>query len=765
MTLPLDSFRTMIESMPQLVWSCRGDGPCDYLGAQWVEYTGIPAAEQLGYAWLDQIHADDRAATEASWAAAVARQSPADFDFRIRRHDGVYRWFKTRATPELAADGTISRWYGTNTDVQELRDTEAALAALNADLEQRVQEGTSAALAAAEKMRQMAAQLEAAQQITKTGSWSFDLDANHVVWSAELFRILGLPVTDAAPPLESHHKLYIERDWSRLSAAISRAVECAEPYELELQLAGAPGQERYVIARGNAESDASGVIRRLYGTLQDVTELAQIRRDRDRAAERMSIATSAAGIGVWEWIVTSDQHIWDARMCDLYGVARDQKITYHDWERCIHADDRASTSAAVSAAMNGDGDLLWTFRLAVPGRNTRHVRTSARIVRDPSGKPLRLVGVNWDVTSEVVAATLQEEGTAQLKDFIRHAPAAIAMLDTDVCYIEASDRWMTDYGLERDEVIGRCHYDVFPHLPERWKVIHQRVLAGEVHRHDGDPFPQPDGSVTWLQWEARPFYDASHALGGMLFFTRDVTEGMQLQIALQSQTDELARSNKDLQQFAYAASHDLQEPLRAVSGCSQILRQRYHGKLDSQADELIGHMVSGTERMRSLIDDLLAYSRVGTQGADLVELSLAEAMEEARRNLELAATEAQAEIAIGTLPSLRADRRQMVQLLQNLLANAIKYSGAAPPKAEIRSWRHGDAWVIAVRDHGIGIPEDARERIFEIFQRLHTRDEYPGTGVGLALCRRIVERHGGRIWVEPVTGTGAEFRFTLPGRI
>ena len=762
MTFTLDRYQALVDAMPQLLWSTRGDGPCDYLSAQWVAYTGIPEDEQLGYRWLEQIHPDDQAATASGWAAAVALRGPADLDFRIRRYDGVYRWFKTRATPELSPDGTIVRWYGTNTDVQELRDAQAALAALNADLELRVRQGTEAALAAAEKTRQMAAQLETAQQITHTGSWSLELDDNRVVWSAELFRIFRLPVSDTPPPFETHHTLFTERDWATLSVAITRAAEHGEPWELELQLATSGEQARVVVGRGHAERDDAGVIRRLYGTLQDVTELATARRERDRAAERMSIATSAAGIGVWEWVVATGQLIWDARMYALYGVPAGRPVVFDDWANAIHPDDRAATDAFVAEAMSRGDDMDFTFRLMTRGRNVRHLRTNAKIFRDQSGAPRRLVGVNWDVSAEVMAAKLQEESTAQLKEFIRHAPAAIAMLDENVCYVEASDRWMTDYGLQRAAVIGRCHYDVFPNIPERWKAIHQRVLTGEVHRHDGDPFPQPDGSTTWLQWEARPWYDANQTMSGMLFFTRDITESMQMQLALRSQTDELARSNKDLQQFAYAASHDLQEPLRAVSGCAQILKQRYQGKLDSPADELIGHMVGGAERMRSLIDDLLAYSRVGTQGAELTEVRLDEPLAEARRSLLVSEAETQADVTAGPLPTLQVDRRYMVQLFQNLLSNAIKYAGSSPPQIDIRSWRENGAWVIAVRDQGIGIPEDARERIFEIFQRLHTRDEYPGTGVGLALCRRIVERHQGRIWVAPVSGPGTEFRFTLP---
>lgn len=761
MTLPNDRFRALIASMPQLLWSTRGDGACDYLSVQWVEYTGIPAEEQLGYAWLEQLHPDDRAATAAGWAAAVERKGLADLDFRIRRHDGVYRWFKTRGVPEIAPDGTILRWYGTNTDVQDLRDSQDALAALNADLELRVRQGTEAALASAEKLLQMAAQLETAQQITHTGSWSFDLDENQVIWSAELFRIFRLPVSESAPPFDTHHALFSERDFTMLSEAIRRATEHGEPYELEMQLAGPAEMPRFAVARGYPQRDNAGVVRRLYGTLQDVTELTLARRERDRAAERIAIAASSAGIGIWDWTVESGTLSWDDNMYDLYGIPRGTPVTYDDWKSAVHEDDIAEADAIVQAASANGASYTTTFRLRPSSRGVRHIRSSGRSFLDHDGNPIRMIGVNFDVTAEVVAARLQEESTAQLKEFIRHAPAAIAMLDKDVCYVEASDRWMTDYGVQREAVIGRCHYDVFPDLPERWKVIHQQVLAGDVHRHDADPFPQPDGSMTWLQWEARPWYDATRVLGGILFFTRDVTEAMALQSALQSQTDELARSNKDLQQFAYAASHDLQEPLRAVSGCAQILQQRYRGTLDSQADELIDHMVGGAARMRSLIDDLLAYSRVGTQGAELTDVALADAVEEASRNLLRAATESNAVVTVGQLPSLRVDRRQMVQLFQNLLSNAIKYAGNAPPRIEIRSWRENGTWTMAIRDHGIGVPMDARERIFEIFQRLHTRDEYPGTGVGLALCRRIVERHSGRIWVEPVEGAGTEFRFTL----
>lgn len=199
-----------------------------------------------------------------------------------------------------------------------------------------------------------------------------------------------------------------------------------------------------------------------------------------------------------------------------------------------------------------------------------------------------------------------------------------------------------------------------------------------------------------------------------------------------------------------------------MAGCAQLFAARYAAAVDEEGRELIHHMVEGSTRMKDLIEDLLAYSRVETHGTEPAPVDAGDAVSEAILNLRQAVNESHAAIAVASLPAVHADRRQLTQLFQNLLSNAIKYSGHAPPHVTVSAEPVGDAWCFAVRDRGIGIPPEARERVFAIFQRLHGREEYPGTGVGLALCRRIVERHGGRIWIEPTSGPGTEVRFTLP---
>jgi signal transduction histidine kinase len=231
---------------------------------------------------------------------------------------------------------------------------------------------------------------------------------------------------------------------------------------------------------------------------------------------------------------------------------------------------------------------------------------------------------------------------------------------------------------------------------------------------------------------------------------------------LATRSEELERSNAELERFAYVASHDLQEPLRAVASHVQILQEDYKGKLDAEADESIRHAVEGAAHMRLLINDLLAYSRIGRKNEALQPTSAENALSTALRQLEISIGEANATIVREQpLPEVLADPTQLIQLFQNLIGNAIKFRGKAAPQVTIGVESKGEDWVFCVRDNGIGIAPEHAERIFAPFERLHGRHEYPGTGIGLAICKKIVERHGGRIWVESEVGAGCAFFFTI----
>jgi light-regulated signal transduction histidine kinase (bacteriophytochrome) len=233
---------------------------------------------------------------------------------------------------------------------------------------------------------------------------------------------------------------------------------------------------------------------------------------------------------------------------------------------------------------------------------------------------------------------------------------------------------------------------------------------------------------------------------------------------LSEQAQELRRSNEELEQFAYVASHDLQEPLRMVASYTQLLARRYADKLDDDAREFINFAVDGARRMQALIDALLQYSRVGTRGVEIATVDLNEVLDAVRANLSLAIEEAGGAVEAEALPAVSADRTQMIQLFQNLIGNALKFRGAEPPRVHVSATTGQGMAHVVVRDNGIGIDARYANRIFLVFQRLHTQAEYPGTGIGLAVCRKIVERHGGTIWVESEPGRGSAFHFTIATR-
>ncbi len=249
----------------------------------------------------------------------------------------------------------------------------------------------------------------------------------------------------------------------------------------------------------------------------------------------------------------------------------------------------------------------------------------------------------------------------------------------------------------------------------------------------------------------------------MLIALRDLRESeARLERTVKERTLELERSNKELEQFAYVASHDLQEPLRMVASYAELLGKRYSGQLDDKADNYIGFMVEGAVRMQELINDLLSLSRVGTHGKDPEPTDCGEVMAEVMTLLRATLQESDAQVRFGALPMVMADRTQLRMLLQNLLTNAVKFRGDEPPRVDVTATRKDGAWEIAIADNGIGIEARHHDQVFTIFRRLHERSRYPGTGIGLAIVKKIVERHGGEVRLESAPGEGSRFSFTLP---
>ena len=287
------------------------------------------------------------------------------------------------------------------------------------------------------------------------------------------------------------------------------------------------------------------------------------------------------------------------------------------------------------------------------------------------------------------------------------------------------------------------------------------VLDFGIVEHGTGDLVRGDAGRLPIEYACAPILGGGSVVGAVLTF-RDVPRRRAAERALKERARELARSNADLEQFAYVASHDLQEPLRAVVSYLQLLERRYGGQLDERAGRYIGYAVDGGRRMQTLISDLLTFSRVGRRDVAMEPVDLETVLAHIKSSLRVAIEESGAVICHDPLPTVDGDTTELTQLFQNLLGNAIKFRGEATPCIHVGAERQDGAWLFSVRDNGIGIAPEYRERVFVLFQRLHGRDEYGGTGIGLAVCKKIVERRGGTLWVEETPGGGSTFRFTIP---
>jgi PAS domain S-box-containing protein len=411
--------------------------------------------------------------------------------------------------------------------------------------------------------------------------------------------------------------------------------------------------------------------------------------------------------------------------------------------------------------------------------------------------------VSWLADRLRVARRRSDERKEQLDLLVDGArDYAIFMLDPDGLIVTWNAGANRITGYESREVVGQPTWRLYPeaeiaaHIPER--DLHlartQGRMAGEGWR------VRKDDSRFWASTVITALLDDRGELRGFSVVTRDITDRkhaeeeierhrQHLEELVRRRTEELeavnrklqaealgheqaaeqllrtsqllARSNQDLEQFASVASHDLQEPLRVISGFLQLLERRCRTKLDAEACEFIGFAVDGASRMQRLINDLLDYSRISTRGIDFAPTDCNEVLRLAQANLRASIEESRASIHCDSMPTVVADKGQLLRLFQNLLGNAIKYRGPEPPVIHVAAQPRDGQWQFSIRDNGIGIEPQYFDRIFVMFQRLHERNKYSGTGIGLAVCKRIVERHGGRIWVESQPGQGSTFHFTL----
>jgi PAS domain S-box-containing protein len=605
------------------------------------------------------------------------------------------------------------------------------------------------------KLREQAALLDLAHDAILV----FDVEGRISFWNHGAERIYGWAASEAVG--KNVHTL-LKTESSQPLQQIFEIVRGQNHWEGELTHFTRAGVPIPVASRWSAQRDETGLAVKILEINRDISLRKKVTADLRRSQERLALAMRSAGAGDFQLDVATNVLLWSGETERIFGIEPDACRTYADFEPLVVPEDLAPLKAAVEESLR-TGELRAEFRIRRPNDGqVRWISSTGTVSYAPSGEPLRVIGIDIDVTEQKKDREyirLSEERYRALVE----ATSLIVWSRTPDDEIKDVSSWKLFTGQTDAEIKGGGWADAL-HPEDRDAVSARRADAipkgkpyeveCRLRRYDGVyrdidvrnvPVLNPDGSVR--EW---------------ISACVDITERNQAQRELQAASEELKQSNVELQQFAYVASHDLQEPLRMVSSFTQLLASRYADKLDDNAREFIGYAVEGAARMQKLIQDLLALSRVGTRGNQFARVPLAETMEKALANLQLRIQETQATVEYDTLPDVVADGSQLTQLLQNLIGNAIKFRSQEPPRVRISAARAGQEWQIAIRDNGIGFEQQFADRIFVVFQRLHTRAEYPGTGIGLAICKKIVERHRGRIWAESTPGFGSTFFFTLP---
>lgn len=395
----------------------------------------------------------------------------------------------------------------------------------------------------------------------------------------------------------------------------------------------------------------------------------------------------------------------------------------------------------------------------------RWVQTDKIPYRDEKGNIAGVIVFAQDITAHKSVENQLESSLSLLQATLESTADGILVVDMAGKIVSVNKKFMETWNIPQEVMDAQDDQKAIGYVLQQ--LMDPPGFLSKIEYLYSHPEQESYDTITFKDGRILERYSKPQVLNGKIigrvWSFRDTTERIHSEREIKLRAEQLARSNAELEQFAYVASHDLQEPLRTVSNFAELLERRHKDRLDPDALKLMGHIVNGVARMRELINDLLNYSRVGSEPREFESVETEAVLKEALENLALTIKETSAEISKDPLPAVNGDHRLLVALFQNLIGNALKFYNQKPPRIHISAGREPNGWIFSIKDNGIGIETEYLDRIFVIFQRLHKKQGYPGTGIGLAICKKIVERHQGRIWVESQPGQGSTFYFSIPG--
>lgn len=676
---------------------------------------------------------------------------------------------------QQSREHAVTRQKELERQIEERRKAEGSLSHANAELRQRaaelrvVMEAQGRASLVLEvgvditesgRVRARLSELAALLQLAHDAILVTDMDDKILFWNHGAEAIYGWRANEAVGA--NVHKLLRTKSSIPLDE-IKPIVQDQGQWEGELTDATRSGGVVIVASRWSLQRDRDGKACGVLRINRDITQRRRAEEELRLNQRRLALALKAGHSGTFDWDIRNDIDLWSPEMEQLYGVPPGEFGGRHEnWESLLLPEDLESAQAAIQESLrSGELQSEWRVRRPTDGE-IRWLAARATVFFDDAGRPSRMVGINVDVTDRKRAEESLRQSRERYHALVWATSQIVWSADPNGMRTD-SPSWRAFTGQSEDQAKGFGWVDALhPEDRERttdfWSdaVRNRSIFETEyrVRRRDGE---FRDVSVRGV-----PVLHADSSIREWVGACTDITDRKRVQEALAHESSELARSNAELQRFAYMASHDLQEPLRMVANFTELLAERYGPQLDDDAREFMAYAVDGANRMRAMIKDVLAYSRVGTESRSIEPVDCNESLGRALWNLRTSIDERAAMVSHEELPSVRADATELVQIFQNLIGNGIKFNCATPPRVHVSAVRNGGNWVFSVGDNGIGIEPQYGDRIFVIFQRLHRSEQYPGTGIGLALCKRIVECRGGKIWVESKPGEGSTFSFSIP---
>ncbi len=604
------------------------------------------------------------------------------------------------------------------------------------------------------KLRKSEDNLKRAQRVAHIGNWEWDILTGKIIWSEETFRLHGIGPNQQEPSYKELIKYYHPEDIPNFERVVENTIKNGTPYKVVCRTTHPDGSTHYLEGRGEATRDNKGDIVKLFGTSMDITEHVHTR-------SLLNETQKITKVGGWEYDIEKKLITWTDETYNIYGVSKDYDPSNIDNNiEFFSPEDRPIMKNAFDNCVNNGKPYDLELKFITAKGQLLWVRTIGKPILHKE-KVVRVMGNLMDITEQKLTEQtlrLHEEITKNMSEGVY----LIRLNDLKIVY--TNPKFETMFGYNQREMIGKDVSIVNAPTEKDPEVTAKEITT--IIEKTGEWYGEiknikKDGTHFWCYAGCSLFDHAEYGKVIIAIHT-DITKRKIAEEKLNKAYKDLERSNKELEQFAYISSHDLQEPLRTIYGYAELLESNYKGRLDTDADEFIEYITTGAKRMQQMINDLLALSRISTRGKEFVPVNIERILRIVTQNLQSLIDKNQAIITYDPVPTITADDSQMIQLFQNLIDNAIKFRREEIPKVHISCMRKNEEWLFSVKDNGIGIDKNQFKKLFIIFQRLHSREEYPGTGIGLAICKKIVERHGGRIWLESDIRVGSTFYFAIP---